>query len=426
MKERISRLKDFSVLLVFSVIITGSILVYTFPNQQEDHHKSLVTQNIKQAGLPFIFIDTQQEILIKAPIYSEFTLYPESSFQNPISSLTQICIRGRTSVNYQKKSYNLLFGTKVSFLGMKANSRWELHALFTDTTKLRVKLAIDYWNQIQQLEHTKLPESEYIILYLNNEFQGLYLLVEKVDNQLINNEEVNDFYSSFIIQAMGASTFDDPPGQWDQEWPAIADYNVVDKLIPELSNFISNSTDEEFFSSTDGVYRRFDKTNLINLYLFNSLIQHRDFWGNNYFLVKSIQQDTFYFLPWDFDSSFDQFFVFLHNDTMEFQIIPNILFSRLLSNHEFITDFKQRWDDLRNCEWSTTFLNMTLNKELKKIEKILPFEYEKWNYLQYLSKNSTLSTPYIWNYSLNDYIIKLREFVVNRTIFLDIQWITSH
>ena len=86
--------------------------------------------------------------------------------------------RGNSTWIYEKRPYLLSFTQTADLLGMGAANKWVLLANAADESNLRNKLIYDlagqtgmYWT----------PQCEYVDVYLNGEYAGLYLLAERVE-----------------------------------------------------------------------------------------------------------------------------------------------------------------------------------------------------------------------------------------------------
>lgn len=92
---------------------------------------------------------------------------------------TSVEIKGRgnaTWLEYEKKPYALQFPEAVDLLGMGAAERWILLANSTDPTHIKNKLIYDF---ADDLGLAFSPDSQWVDLYLNDEYAGLYLLTER-------------------------------------------------------------------------------------------------------------------------------------------------------------------------------------------------------------------------------------------------------
>lgn len=89
-----------------------------------------------------------------------------------------IKLRGNSTRNAMKKPYTIKFENKVSLLGMEKSKKWVLLANAFDKTLLRNKIAFDF---AQKLNFQYSPECEFVDVYLNGKYNGLYLLTEAIN-----------------------------------------------------------------------------------------------------------------------------------------------------------------------------------------------------------------------------------------------------
>lgn len=86
--------------------------------------------------------------------------------------------RGNSTWNQEKKPYLLKLSSDESLLGMSPSNEWVLLANSFDTSNIRNKLIHDFAGQTV-LSWT--PRCEFVDLYLNGSYNGLYLLVERIE-----------------------------------------------------------------------------------------------------------------------------------------------------------------------------------------------------------------------------------------------------
>ena len=86
--------------------------------------------------------------------------------------------RGNYTWDKDKRPYNLTLSTEGALLGMNPSKNWILLANATDETNLNNQLALDLASRVG-LPWT--PHCQWVDLYLNGEYSGLYLLTEKVE-----------------------------------------------------------------------------------------------------------------------------------------------------------------------------------------------------------------------------------------------------
>jgi len=275
-----------------------------------------------------------------------------------------------------KKEYRIELSEQKSLLGMRKDDDWQLFAMYYDLPRMRIKSSFDLWRDLKSINPTAiLPNSEYVALFLNGEFQGLYLLAERTDRRLFELDDAqNNLNSSLIFQASFP---------WEQNWPdKNGEYYIMDEIMTELNSFIENSDNNTFFDPKIGIYSKFDKLNLIDFFLFNFFILHQDFWDFNYYIIRNTNPSKFFLVPWDFDYSFGQFGGSFRDPTLNPEIEirdKNVLFTRLINNKEFMRDCKNRWFYLRKEYWTEDIILGMISDLYEEIEYIYKIEKTMWD-----------------------------------------------
>ena len=105
--------------------------------------------------------------------------------------------RGNTSWGYEKKPYAITLEKGTALLGMGRSKNWALIANYVDRSEVRDKL-VKYLASLMDMKYT--PKAEFVDLYCNGEYRGLYLLSEKIevaeerldiDDLQVRNRKVN-------------------------------------------------------------------------------------------------------------------------------------------------------------------------------------------------------------------------------------------
>lgn len=258
------------------------------PSEEKEEHKKKDRDDLKWkkvSKFPTIYITTKngasissKETPIEANIkvedpekmYSDSTLY---------EGKMQIRGRGNTTWDMPKKPYRIKLEEHTKLLGMKGNKDWVLLANYSDKSLLRNIVAFEI-SRIVDLPWT--PHSRTVELYLNNSYQGSYVLcqhkevakekvdidVEKGDLYLevdtTQDEEVCFESERWLIPFM----FKDPSQPSAQQ---VADFKayvqqVEDELFKnpggawgdliDLDSFIGNYIVQEISKNVDGNFRK--------------------------------------------------------------------------------------------------------------------------------------------------------------------------
>ena len=165
------------------------------------------------AGLPRIVIETEDFAGVRdreTEIPSHLQIYGEKA---PESEVYELTVRGRGNSSFKMPKYGLKleFKDKVKLFGMPKNRDWALIANYGDKTHLRnyMMTRLSEW-----LGAKYTPRMQFVELYLNRKYMGLYLLSEsiKVAKNRVNIEE-ND--TTFLVEKEDSKKFDPPYVQSD-------------------------------------------------------------------------------------------------------------------------------------------------------------------------------------------------------------------
>ena len=168
------------------------------------------------AGLPRIVIETKDFAGIRdreTEIPSHLQIYGEKS---PESEVYELTVRGRGNSSFKMPKYGmkLEFKDKVMLFGMPKSRDWALIANYGDKTHLRnfMMTRLSEW-----LGAKYTPRMQFVEVYLNRKYMGLYLLSEtiKVAKNRVNIDE-ND--TTFLVEKEDSKKFDPPYIQTDNDY----------------------------------------------------------------------------------------------------------------------------------------------------------------------------------------------------------------
>ena len=111
---------------------------------------------------------------------------------------TKIRYRGGISMGYPKKNFALslqdslaLDKTDRSFFDLRSDNNWILDAMYIDPGRMRNRVSTDLWNDFACKPYWAVREPEmingtrgrFVEVFMNDAYQGLYCMTEKVDRQ---------------------------------------------------------------------------------------------------------------------------------------------------------------------------------------------------------------------------------------------------
>ena len=373
------RKKEVLIIFLIGIILISGIYIYTY----------VAFYPVYGGKYPRINITCDEDPNYDDYVDCEFQLdyKGDSESVDPLNAKMKIRGSGTGWNEFSpKKGYRLSLNQPKALLGMREDDDWLLFAMYSDFPRMRFKMAFELYQTLTPSNPTAIaPDSEYVNLFINGEYQGLYLLAERNDRRLYGLDEAqNNIDSSLVFQAKGHVNFKTyEPLIWDQDYPnEYEGIYIMDPILSDLISFVSSSSNEEFFDPENGIYSKFVTINLIDFYIFNFFILHDDFWDKNYFLVRNTYPSKFFFVPWDYDHCFGQFawntFDYDRNEEDNIRQL-NHLFNRLLDNEEYRNNVKNRWFDLRKLIWSEQSISDILYDIYDEVKDILEIETNKWN-----------------------------------------------
>lgn len=187
------------------------------------------------------------------------------------------------------------------------------------------------------------PRTAYTRVYLNGEYWGLYVMIEQVDKEFLDNNFPNDKGNLFKNQSWSSlswkgntqeaydSTFNLKTNEEENDWVGFISF----------MNLLNNSSDEEFKA-------QIGKSFNVPLYLkvlavdvatgnWDSYLEH----GRNWYLYEDLESGIFHWIPWDYNFALGGIFGgFGVNDPIEvFKInqksSEKVLIKRLLNIDEY-------------------------------------------------------------------------------------------
>jgi hypothetical protein len=251
--------------------------------------------------------------------------------------------RGGFSLSFDKHSYEIDLEEDLPFLGLPADDDFILNASYIDKTFLRHGLSFDLFTAMDSSYEA--PEWTYSPVYLNGQYQGLYLIMEKMDK------------SSLDVSAKGGFIFKEPhlfrdsydglteprPGNFHhQTYPKLKEKDYRPTL-EALRSLILDSANEVFDEQLPLVM---DVDNLVDWHLLLLITNNSDGCLKNFFLYRVDSLSPIRLAPWDFDHSFgrdgDNE---LNMNERQLDITRSILYRRLLDRPWYRDRLKQRWTD---------------------------------------------------------------------------------
>jgi len=379
-----------------------------------NHPYSVVAQNssgtetfqLYFSNLPLVHIHTEKKIRDEPKVLSwtELQYVAEDALGSRtigFSSYTGIEIRGRTSAQLEKKSYGLELWANmyekdqsVPLLGMRNGEDWILDAMYVDKLRMRNKLSFELWEKMwgKKMEtpwQTTNPgiRGNYLELFINQRYMGLYCLTEKLDESLINLSGGSPGAEGVLYKAIdwngGATAFETynsaPPESmiwegWEQVYP---DDRFHWEPLAALRKTVVLDEDELFLEKIGTLI---DLECMAEYFLFTNLILAHDNIIKNYYLARYPEQSPFLIMPWDLEGSWG---IMWHGgESSSNGVLENNLYNRLmeLDDVDFQDLLESKWKNYRESLFRLDSLMapVTLYADLLKRSGVIERENDRW------------------------------------------------
>ena len=408
-----------------------------------------------ESNLPIVLINTNgYEILDETRITSDMDVIYNSKGINTLLDLSNnyngkisIELRGSSSQElFPKKSYSLETQTidgknnNVSLLGLPEENDWILYGAYSDKTLLRNNLT---YFLSRQMGHYA-PRSKYCELFLNNEYQGIYMLTEKIkrDKNRVNIKKINDedLTGGYIIKidkltdsppnaswCSNFTNFNNHPICFQYHYPKADEITIDQKIY--IENYINEihlliNELEQNQTNIDAI-ENINFNSFIDYLIISELSKNVDAYRLSTFLYKDSDENNgkLNMGPvWDYNLSFGNVDFcqsskingwVLEEETACRGSIPSFWYS-LLKNDSFTKKLTSRWSELRESILSFDNIFNHIDSVGQHLNYAQLRNFELWDILD----------SYVWpNYQLGvtyqDELGFLKYWIYNRVIWID-------
>ena len=400
------------------------------------------------------------EIVDDPKIPSALTVSIQDSIQ--YAGNIGIEIRGESSQWFEKKSYGIETWDReyndadYNLAGLPEEEDWVLYGPYSDKSLIRNKLIYEISNSIGMYA----SRTRYVELFINDKYQGLYILMEKlkrdknrIDISKLENSEIDEELISggYIIKIDKSdmedgsytdynsfqSQFDvfgnengDKRINFNYEYPKPGEIHANQKnyIKNYFYEFESSLASNNFKDPVNGFRKYVDEDSFIDFFILNELSNNVDGYRLSTYLHKERNEKLVIGPIWDFNLSFGNAdycggerydvwcFKFNERCLGDYWNVP-FWWNRLLEDEKFVDKLKGRWNQLRLNILSDNNI-LTLIEEqysfLNNETDIINRNFNKWKIFGiYIWPNSFIGNNY---YEEIDF---LKNWIKERTKWLD-------
>jgi hypothetical protein len=299
-------MKYFSILLLFFFLTSGSFAQPNLP----DNGPVYTSEEIPKIHIS-IHPDSLEELYLEENWYSDHE-YPaefvfESDTQTDTIALIGFRFRGNTSRDKLKKSFKVSFNTFVNGQKYFGLEKLNLNAEVNDPAMMRSRLCWDLFRE----RKVPAPRSNHVEVYINEEYFGLYLNTEHIDEEFcelrFGSQGGNLYKCSYPADLgyLGSNPDNYKVALWDSRTYELKTNEELDDYsdLAEFIGFLNLSSDEELRC---GLYRYFNVYAYLKVAAVDVLTGNWDGYiynQNNFYLYHNPTTDQFEYIPYDTDNT---------------------------------------------------------------------------------------------------------------------------
>ena len=356
--------------------------------------------------LPVVYMNTKgQQVLKENAIWGNIALLDgngeeRSVFSTP-NSIYRATIKYRGASSYSKfdkKQYRIKFyknkkdsAKEVSLAGMGANSEWVLNGPYLDKTLIRNKLVYDLARELNGWA----PDTRFVELFVDGEYQGVYLAVEPVTNGesrlrlaefgLLSGE------TAYIVNRDRIDTGSEEIDTWGKingyTYNALyIRYPSKNKITEKQKEYIQKDISEfeqalygkNFSDKRIGYQAYIDMDNWVDYFIINEFAMNYDAGNLSTYLYKELD-GKLQLAVWDFNNGFDNYQWF-RTETDVLHTVENSWFERLWQDEAFRERVCERYVQLRKTTLSDEHIAEKIASYQEELGEAVDRNFKVWGY----------------------------------------------
>ena len=356
--------------------------------------------------LPVVYMNTKgQQVLKENVIWGNIALLDGNGEEQSVFSVPNsiyratIKYRGASSYSkFDKKQYRIKFyknkkdsAKEVSLAGMGANSEWVLNGPYLDKTLIRNKLVYDLARELNGWA----PDTRFVELFVDGEYQGVYLAVEPVTNGE-SRLRLSEFgllsgETAYIVNRDRIDTGSEEIDTWGKtngytynalyiRYPSKNKITEKQKayIQKDVSEFEQVLYGENFSDKRIGYQAYIDMDNWVDYFIINEFAMNYDAGNLSTYIYKELG-GKLQLAVWDFNNGFDNYQWF-RTETDVLHTVENSWFERLWQDETFRDRVCERYAQLRKTTLSDEHIAEKIASYQEELGEAVDRNFKVWGY----------------------------------------------
>lgn len=340
-------------------------------------------------------------------IATDFTLFSQEDAANRLTdapsfeSQAEIRYRGNSSRHFSKKSYAVTFtesdrltNKEIDVLGMGADEDWILNGPFLDKTMVRNYLSFNIFGQFMPF----VPEVRFCELFVNGEYQGLYLLMESVK---VSEERVdlsppshNSVATSYLLRKDWANADDDdvvddllgamrkePNTNLTIVYPteSVVTADMEQWIRSDFNSFEKSLYSYDYDTAEYGYKTYIDVQSFVDYAIVNEFSLNTDAGKYSTYYYRDIRGKICIGPIWDYNNAYNNYFEDDLSDS-GFFMPSKPLYFMLFKDEHFVNETISRYRELRSTYLSDESLLSYIDETIAYLGPAIERNNAVWGY----------------------------------------------
>lgn len=357
-----------------------------------------------------------------------------------LESACLLRIRGNSSRAFDKKNYQITFVKKdgtdndQEFLGMTKSETWTLHGPSLDKTLMRNYLAYSIAGEFM---NDYVPDVRYCELFIDGEYQGLYLATETVKVESgrldLNPTDPKSPATSYVLgidlSGSGPLTISDflrytlrLNKYMNIEYPNEEALTEEQRawIEQDMSSFEKALFSYDYDTKDYGYANYIDVDSFVDTFVFDEFVINDDFAAYSTYLYKDVRGKVTLGPVWDFNNTFDNYK--LATPTDKFYLVDRAWYFMLFKDEAFTERVINRYQTLREGTLSDERLLSFIDETEEYLGPAVERDFQVWGYLfdaENVSSAQKVEPDDRNPRSFDEALEQLKGFIVERGAWLD-------
>lgn len=216
-----------------------------------------------------------------------------------IAEVKSLSGRGNTAWDAPKKSFTLKLDDAQDILGMGAEKTWVLNANYYDGAYIRNQIGFEMANEGGILFS---PEERFVDLYINDEYMGLYQIMEKHKTGANRVDIGNDYLLE--IDYPERAIIEDDYIQLPNEQPIVIHAPGKNRNTDDVQKFFDEFTTAIESGNMTEAMDKIDIESFAKMFVMEEILQDMDFGYTSHYMYLDLDKAILYDGPvWDLDNT---------------------------------------------------------------------------------------------------------------------------